>query len=44
MKNVTGDLAVSPVVGHWSEAIDYESGVWTDGPTAGADAAGTSDD
>jgi len=29
MNNVTGDLAVSTVVGKWNDAIDFDSGVWT---------------
>ncbi|WP_266080177.1 dicarboxylate/amino acid:cation symporter [Haladaptatus caseinilyticus] len=30
MNNVTGDLAVSSLAGKWNDAIDLESGVWTD--------------
>lgn len=29
MNNVTGDLAVSTLIGKWNEAIDFESGVWS---------------
>ncbi|SFS92466.1 dicarboxylate/amino acid:cation symporter [Halostagnicola kamekurae] len=29
MNNVTGDLAVSTVVGKWNDAIDLDDGVWT---------------
>lgn len=29
MNNVTGDLAVSTVVGKWNDAIDFDNGVWT---------------
>ncbi|ELZ13799.1 sodium:dicarboxylate symporter [Halovivax asiaticus JCM 14624] len=29
MNNVTGDLAVSTVVGKWNDAIDLDRGVWT---------------
>ncbi|WP_135305338.1 dicarboxylate/amino acid:cation symporter [Haloarcula amylovorans] len=29
MNNVTGDLAVSTVVGKWNDAIDFDRGVWT---------------
>ncbi len=28
MNNVTGDLAVSTVVGKWNDALDLDSGVW----------------
>ncbi|MGB9965381.1 dicarboxylate/amino acid:cation symporter [Halobacterium sp. CBA1126] len=28
MNNVTGDLAVSTVVGKWNDAVDLDSGVW----------------
>ncbi|QCC48604.1 dicarboxylate/amino acid:cation symporter [Halobellus limi] len=31
MNNVTGDLAVSTVVGKWNDAVDFEEGVWTRG-------------
>ncbi|TYL38385.1 dicarboxylate/amino acid:cation symporter [Natronococcus pandeyae] len=33
MNNVTGDLAVSSVVGKWTGAIDFTQGVWSDAPT-----------
>ncbi|WP_129114931.1 dicarboxylate/amino acid:cation symporter [Halegenticoccus tardaugens] len=29
--NVTGDLAVSTLAAKWNDAIDFSSGVWTDG-------------
>lgn len=29
MNNVTGDLAVSTVVGKWNDAIDLDTGVWS---------------
>lgn len=29
MNNVTGDLAVSTVVGKWNDAIDFDNGAWT---------------
>jgi Na+/H+-dicarboxylate symporter len=28
MNNVTGDLAVATVVGHWNGAVDFGAGVW----------------
>ncbi|MFD1597900.1 dicarboxylate/amino acid:cation symporter [Halobellus rarus] len=31
MNNVTGDLAVSTVVGKWNDAVDFDGGVWTRG-------------
>jgi Na+/H+-dicarboxylate symporter len=31
MNNVTGDLAVSTVVGKWNDAVDFDTGVWTRG-------------
>jgi len=31
MNNVTGDLAVSTVVGKWNDALDLDDGVWTHG-------------
>ncbi|WP_336021704.1 dicarboxylate/amino acid:cation symporter [Halobellus salinisoli] len=31
MNNVTGDLAISTVVGKWNDAIDLEEGVWAKG-------------
>ncbi|APW96382.1 dicarboxylate/amino acid:cation symporter [Halobiforma lacisalsi AJ5] len=34
MTNVTGDLAVTTVVAHWNDAIDFDSGSWVD-PTRG---------
>ncbi|AHG01939.1 amino acid transporter (plasmid) [Halostagnicola larsenii XH-48] len=35
MNNVTGDLAVSTVVGKWNDAIDFDNGVWTQTSTDG---------
>lgn len=29
MNNVTGDLAVSTVVGKWNDGLDLEGGVWS---------------
>ncbi|SEH42803.1 Na+/H+-dicarboxylate symporter [Halopenitus malekzadehii] len=43
MNNVTGDLAVSTVVGKWNDAIDFTTGVWADGATAVGDAAPAED-
>jgi Na+/H+-dicarboxylate symporter len=34
MTNVTGDLAVTTVVAHWNDGIDFSSGSWAD-PTRG---------
>ncbi len=31
MNNVTGDLAVSTVVGKWNDALDLDDGVWASG-------------
>lgn len=31
MNNVTGDLAVTTLVAKWNDAIDFSTGVWTDG-------------
>ncbi len=31
MTNITGDLAVTTVVGHWNGAVDFTSGSWTGG-------------
>ncbi|XVH31485.1 dicarboxylate/amino acid:cation symporter [Haloferacaceae archaeon DSL9] len=44
MTNVSGDLAVTTVVAHWNDAIDFTAGVWSDagvgdGTVAGSDAA-----
>ncbi|WP_435335868.1 dicarboxylate/amino acid:cation symporter [Haloarchaeobius sp. TZWWS8] len=33
MNNVTGDLAVSTLVGKWNDAVDFESGVWDRAPS-----------
>lgn len=44
MNDVTGDLGMSSVVGHWTETIDFESGVWTDASTTGAETTGAVDD
>ncbi|OIB58510.1 dicarboxylate/amino acid:cation symporter [Natrialba sp. SSL1] len=32
--NVTGDLAVSSVVGKWTDAIDFTEGTWVDRPAS----------
>lgn len=37
MTNITGDLAVATLVGHWNGAVDFGAGVW-DGTTAGVTA------
>ncbi|WP_336343404.1 dicarboxylate/amino acid:cation symporter [Halalkalicoccus ordinarius] len=37
MTNITGDLAVATLVGHWNGAVDFGAGVW-DGATAGVTA------
>jgi Na+/H+-dicarboxylate symporter len=28
MTNISGDLAVATVVGHWNDAVDFGSGIW----------------
>ena len=33
MTNVTGDLAVTTLVGNWNGAVDFETGVWGDQET-----------
>jgi Na+/H+-dicarboxylate symporter len=43
LNNVTGDLAVSTVVGKWNDAVDVDSGVWS-GPRDSLSSAVTSDD
>ncbi|ELZ04683.1 dicarboxylate/amino acid:cation symporter [Natrialba asiatica] len=35
MNNVTGDLAVSSVVGKWTNSIEFSEGVWADGDPGG---------
>ena len=40
MTNITGDLAVATVVGHWNDAIDFAGGVWADSDGARAVAPG----
>lgn len=42
MTNITGDLAVATLVGHWNDAVDFEGGVWATGD--GAPAAVPGDD
>jgi Na+/H+-dicarboxylate symporter len=42
MTNITGDLAVATLVGHWNSAVDFEGGVWATGD--GAPAAVPGDD
>ncbi len=42
MTNVTGDLAVATLVGHWNGAVDFDGGVWASGD--GAPAVAPSDD
>lgn len=37
MTNISGDLAVATVVGHWNDGVDFGSGVW-DGAEAGVPA------
>ncbi|AEH38485.1 dicarboxylate/amino acid:cation symporter [Halopiger xanaduensis] len=39
MTNVTGDLAVTTVVAHWNDAIDFTGGSWAD-PTQGLEVGG----
>lgn len=39
MTNVTGDLAVTTVVAHWNDAIDFGGGSWVD-PTRGLEIGG----
>ncbi|SER69167.1 dicarboxylate/amino acid:cation symporter [Natrinema salaciae] len=39
MTNVTGDLAVTTVVAHWNDAIDFSGGTWAD-PTRGLEIGG----
>ncbi|WP_265110454.1 dicarboxylate/amino acid:cation symporter [Halosolutus halophilus] len=39
MTNVTGDLAVTTVVAHWNDAIDFDGGSWVD-PTRGLEIGG----
>lgn len=34
MTNVTGDLAVATLVGHWNGEVDFQSGSWSDEPRA----------
>lgn len=34
MTNVTGNLAVTTMVGSWNDAVDFTSGAWVD-PTHG---------
>ncbi|TYL40360.1 dicarboxylate/amino acid:cation symporter [Natronococcus pandeyae] len=41
MTNVTGDLAVTTVVAHWNDGIDFTSGSWAD-PTHGLEIGGES--
>jgi Na+/H+-dicarboxylate symporter len=43
LNNVTGDLAVSTVVGKWNDAVDLDGGVWT-GPRDGLASVVASDD
>ncbi|MCH7661652.1 MAG: dicarboxylate/amino acid:cation symporter [Euryarchaeota archaeon] len=31
MTNITGDLAVATLVGHWNGEVDFETGVWAGG-------------
>ncbi len=41
MNNVTGDLAVSTVVGKWNDALDLDDGVWVE---VGSERAAPADD
>jgi Na+/H+-dicarboxylate symporter len=40
MTNIAGDLAVATAVGHWNDAVDFESGVWDGAVT---EASGSAD-
>ncbi len=40
MNNITGDLAVTTLVAKWNGAIDFGTGVWTDGDAGTADVPG----
>jgi len=43
MNNVTGDLAVSTVVGKWNDALDLDGGVWASALGDAGDASATDD-
>jgi len=43
MNNVTGDLAVSTVVGKWNDALDLDGGVWASALGDAGDASTTDD-
>jgi Na+/H+-dicarboxylate symporter len=43
MNNITGDLAVSTLAAKWNDAIDLESGVWTDTDAAPSGVTSTDD-
>ncbi|WP_306056706.1 dicarboxylate/amino acid:cation symporter [Natronococcus wangiae] len=43
MTNISGDLAVATVVGHWNGAVDFGSGIWDGAVTEAPASAGVSD-